>query len=135
MTAPTIFGRPMTPCDDGSVYSLRNVGAFSFHVGTNGLAQIEYDGKLIFHDVHHGGAASIERAVREMALTIAPLLDDDSKRELVNAIGFHVCAGCDAMRAGTWEEARDVGWVHGTFGPGADGVTLCDECHAGQGSE
>lgn len=74
----------------------------------------------------------IQPTVKDLCALVSAL-DDAGKREVAKSVGYHVCAFCQTMRAGTWEEARDYGWVHGTFGPGDDGVTLCEECHAEQG--
>jgi hypothetical protein len=147
-TGPVVFGREMRQLSgeqwllDTELMALHVVRAvqparaslpwrWSIDRKANQYSMLEFGDSATAEEA----AYAIEKRLRLLVTCLVPLLDDSEKREVVKALGFHVCDSCNDMRAGTWEEARDVGWVHGTFGPGPDGATLCAECHAGQGSE
>jgi len=125
---PTIFGQEMRA--HGSTWLLNLPSGWLVRVG-HGVWMVRHGGKLNTwinsterRPTHllEASAQDAEGFLRSLVLSLAPLLDPDAKREVVKALGFHVCDACSDMRAGTWEEARDAGWVHGTFGPGPDGA-------------
>lgn len=100
-TAPTVFGRPMLPAMSSWLLYLPG---FRCQIDTHGMywwsTFVEVKG--VRFDAGDGlvsldeAARAIEARIAELVMTLAPLLPDDAKRELVEAarIGLEHFPSC-----------------------------------------
>lgn len=89
--APTIFGRPMAKCDDGWSSHPTELGpSVEIRFIPSGWRWAIWGVVSGNEQTPSDAARAIESRLKELVLALVPMLDEDTKREVVVACGFRI---------------------------------------------